>query len=152
MPFTLSSPSFSSGGSIPRRFTCDGDDVSPPFVWTDAPTGTQSFALIFDDPDASSGGWVHWVLYDLPAPTRALAETTRPAPRPEAGGIHGMNSWGRSDYGGPCPPSGTHRYFFRLYALDAPLGLSPGATADQLRKAMEGHILGLAELMGTYRR
>lgn len=151
MAFTLSSPSFSSGGSIPRRFTCDGEDVSPPFVWTDPPTGTQSFALIFDDPDDPSG-WVHWVLYDLPAPTRALEETTRPSPRPKEGGIHGMNSWGRSDYGGPCPPSGTHRYFFRLYALDTSLGLSPGATADQLRKAMEGHILGLAELMGTYRR
>lgn len=152
MPFTLSSPSFSSGGGIPRRFTCDGDDVSPALEWADAPTGAQSFALIFDDPDAPSGNWVHWVLYDLPAPTRALAETTRPSPRPEAGGIHGLNSWGRSDYGGPCPPDGTHRYFFRLYALDTPLGLSPGATADQLRKAMEGHILGLAELMGTYRR
>lgn len=152
MPFALSSPSFSSGGSIPAKYTCDGEDVSPPLAWNDAPMGTQSFVLILDDPDAPSGKWVHWVLYDLPMQTRALEEGSRASPRPEAGGIHGLNSWGRPAYGGPCPPGGTHRYFFRLYALDLPLGLSPGATADQARKAMEGHILGLAELMGTYRR
>lgn len=152
MDLKLSSPVFSPGGKIPRRYTCDGEDVSPPLAWTDSPAGTSSFALIMDDPDAPRGTWLHWVLFDLPASTRSIAEAVPARPAPGGGGTHGKNSWGRSDYGGPCPPSGTHRYFFRLYALGGALGLPAGATLEQVRRAMEGRVLGEAELMGTYAR
>lgn len=152
MDFKLSSPVFSPGGKIPRRYTCDGEDVSPPLEWTDSPAGTSSFALIMDDPDAPRGTWLHWVLFDLPASTRGLGESVPATPKPAGGGTHGKNSWGRSDYGGPCPPSGTHRYFFRLYALGGALGLPAGAALEQVRRAMEGRVLEEAELMGTYTR
>ena len=120
--------------------------------WSDAPAGVQSFALIADDPDAPAGVWVHWVLYDLPAGTRALPEAfPRDDSRPD-GSRQGKNSWGRAGYGGPCPPGGTHRYFFKLYALEVKLNLDPGATKEQLLKAMQGHTLAQVELMGTYSR
>jgi hypothetical protein len=152
MSFELTSPVFAPGESIPRKYTCDGDDVSPPLEWGDPPQGTQSFALIADDPDAPMGTWVHWVLYDLPAGTRALPESVPADPQLAGGGRHGENSWPRLGYGGPCPPSGTHRYFFKLYALDTMLDLESGATKRQVLQAIEGHVLAQAELMGTYAR
>jgi Raf kinase inhibitor-like YbhB/YbcL family protein len=152
MPFELTSSAFAAGGSIPSRYTCDGEDISPPLAWTDPPQGTQSFALICDDPDAPVGTWVHWVLYNLPAETQTLPGAVPPDADLPGGGQHGENSWRRLGYGGPCPPSGTHRYFFKLYALDTVLDLAAGAGKKQLLRAMEGHILAQAELMGVYAR
>jgi len=152
MVFELTSSAFAAGESIPRKYTCDGDDVSPPLEWTDPPAGTQSFALICDDPDAPVGTWVHWVVYDLPAETRGLPEAVPADADLPGGGRSGENSWRRLGYGGPCPPSGTHRYFFKLYALDTVLGLDAGAGKKQVLKAMEGHVLAQAEVMGTYSR
>jgi Raf kinase inhibitor-like YbhB/YbcL family protein len=152
MPFELTSTAFGPGEPIPRRYTCDGEDLSPPLAWGDPPQGTQSFALIADDPDAPVGTWVHWVLYDLPAGTRGLPEEVPPDADLPDGSRHGKNSWRRLGYGGPCPPSGTHRYFFKLYALDTTLALNAGANKEQLLRAMEGHILAQAELMGVYSR
>lgn len=152
MPFELTSPAFGPGEPIPRQYTCDGKDISPPLEWSDPPQGTRSFMLISDDPDAPVGTWVHWVLYDLPAETRALPEAISPDAELPDGGRHGKNSWRRLGYGGPCPPSGTHRYFFKLYALDAVLDLAAGVNKEQLVRAMEGHILAQAEVMGTYAR
>lgn len=148
----LKSSAFGYGQSIPVRYTCDGQDISPPLEWTDPPPGTQSFALIMDDPDAPVGVWDHWVLFNIPPETRSLPEGVPPDPDLAQGGRHGRNSWKRLGYGGPCPPGGTHRYFFRLYALDTVLNLSSGATKKDVLRAMEGHILAQAELMGTYRR
>jgi hypothetical protein len=152
MPFELTSSAFAPGEPIPRRYTCDGEDISPPLEWGDPPGGTQSFALMCDDVDAPAGTWVHWVLYDLPAGSRGLPEAIPPDAELADGGRHGENSWGWLGYGGPCPPGGTHRYFFRLYALDTALGLGAGASKEQLLQAMEGHVLAQAELMGTYTR
>lgn len=148
MPFELTSSAFAPGERIPTKYTCDDQDISPPLRWSDPPQGTQSFALIADDPDAPVGTWVHWVIFNLPAETRDL---------PEQAGLpgdsrDGKNSWGRTGYGGPCPPSGTHRYFFKLYALDAMLDLAAGADKEQLLQAMESHTLAQTELMGTYSR
>ncbi|MCD6291234.1 MAG: YbhB/YbcL family Raf kinase inhibitor-like protein [Anaerolineae bacterium] len=150
--FDLHSPAFTPGHSIPRKYTCQGDDVSPPLQWDTPPQGTQSLALIMDDPDAPGKTWVHWVLFDIPGSARSLPEAIPSTPELPDGSQHGRNSWGRLGYGGPCPPSGTHRYFFRLYALDTRLNLSPGVTEKQLRQAMQGHILAQAELMGTYHK
>jgi Raf kinase inhibitor-like YbhB/YbcL family protein len=152
MPFELMSTAFEPGEPIPPQYTCDGDDVSPPLGWSDPPPDTQSFALICDDVDAPGGIWVHWVLYNLPAEARGLPEDVPPEADLPDGSRHGENSWPRLGYGGPCPPSGTHRYVFRLYALDTALDLAVGATEEQLRQAMEDHILAQAELMGTYVR
>ena len=152
MVFELTSSAFAAGESIPREYTCDGDDISPPLEWTDPPPGTQSLALIGDDPDAPVGTWVHWVLYDLPAETRGLPEDVPSDADLPGGGRSGENSWRRLGYGGPCPPGGTHRYFFKLYALDTVLGLDAGAGKKQVLTAMEGHVLAEAELMGTYSR
>ena len=152
MPFDLMSTAFAPGESIPRKYTCDGEDISPPLQWSDPPQDTQSFALIADDPDAPVGTWVHWVLYNLPAETRTLPEAVPPDADLPDGSRHGKNSWPRLGYGGPCPPSGTHRYFFKLYALDAVLDLDAGASKEQLLQAMEGHILGQAEFMGVHTR
>jgi len=148
----LSSEAFAPGEPIPPEYTCDDDDVSPPLSWTHPPEGTVSLALICDDPDAPLTTWVHWVLYDIPATVLALPSGIESTPFPSGGGVHGENSWRNLGYGGPCPPAGTHRYYFRLYALDAPLNLNPGATKRDVLKAMEGHIVGQAELMGTYTR
>lgn len=153
MPLTLRSPAFSNNGSIPREYTCDGPDTAPALEWSGAPSGTKSFALIVDDPDAPDPKapkmtYVHWVLYDLPASAMGLPKGGK-AP---AGGRDGKNDWKRTGYGGPCPPIGRHRYFFKLHALDTPLGDLKTPTKDQLLKAMQGHILEQAELMGTYQR
>ncbi len=150
MPFELRSSAFVSGQPIPAKFTCDGKDVSPPLEWSAPPTGTRSLAIICDDPDAPVGTWLHWVLYNLPAETRSLPEGA--AANLPKGARDGKNSWGRAGYGGPCPPGGTHRYFFKLYAVDTALDLKPGATKEQLLKAMQDHILGQSEIRGLYTR
>ena len=142
----LTSSAFTQGQPIPVKFSCKGDDVSPALAWDEPPAGTKSLALIMDDPDAPMGTWVHWVLFNLPAETRSLAENFQPVTPI----IVGKNSWGKNTYGGPCPPSGTHRYFFKLYALDTMLSLSSNADKKSLLAAMEGHILAQAELMGTF--
>lgn len=152
MALELVSSAFGPGEPIPVKYSCDGSDISPPLQWNTPPEGTRSFALIADDPDAPVGTWVHWVFYDLPAATQDLPEALPPDAALSGGGLHGENDWKRLGYGGPCPPSGTHRYFFKLYALDSVLNLKPGANAAQLRQAMEGHILAESELMGTYSR
>jgi Raf kinase inhibitor-like YbhB/YbcL family protein len=152
MAIQLTSSAFTQGNPIPAVYTCNGKNISPPLEWADSPSGTQGLALIVDDPDAPGGTWTHWVIYNLPASKISLDEGIHPLERLPDGSLNGKNSWGKLGYGGPCPPSGTHRYFFKLYALDHPLSLSPGASAAQLVKAMQGHILATAELMGTYRR
>ena len=153
MMLKMTSAAFEPGGTIPRKFTCDGSDVSPALEWTDPPAGTQSFALIADDPDAPVGTWVHWVLYDLPAETRALAEGLPKTEQLANGARHGSNDFRRLGYGGPCPPPGKpHRYFFKLYALDARLNLKAGATKAEVERAMQNHILAQGELMGRYAR
>ncbi len=157
MPHTLTSPAFSHQGEIPKRYTCEGEDTSPPLSWSDPPEGTKSFALIVDDPDAPDTlaprmTWVHWVLYNLPPTARELpAEIGREAPLPR-GTREGQNDWKRTGYGGPCPPIGRHRYFHKLYALDTVLPDLGTPTKPELEKAMEGHILGRAELVGTYEK
>lgn len=150
--FEMTSGAFAPGEPVPVRYTCDGDDVSPPLQWSDPPDGTQSFVLIADDPDAPGRTWVHWVLYNLPAQARSLPEAVAPEADTAGGDRHGENSWNRLGYGGPCPPSGSHRYFFKLYALDTALDLEAGADKARVLEAMEGHILAQAELMGTYSR
>ncbi len=153
MALKLTSTAFTPGGSIPKKFTCDGPDVSPALAWTDAPAGTQSLSLIMDDPDAPAGTWVHWVLYDLPANTRELPEGVPKDNQLSNGARQGRNDFGRIGYGGPCPPPGpAHRYFFKLYALDAKTSLKAGATKAELERAMKGHILAQAELIGRYQR
>ena len=152
MAFELTSSAFSEGEHIPQKYSCDGEDISPALEWSDPPEGTQSFALIADDPDAPVGTWVHWVLYNLPAETLVLPEAMPGDSELADGSRHGHNSWGRPGYGGPCPPGGTHRYFFKLYALDTVLDLAAGADKEQLLKAMEGHILAQTETMGRYSR
>lgn len=148
----ITSPAFKSGGMIPQKYTCDGDDASPPLEWRDAPNDTRSVALICDDPDAPMGTWVHLVVYDLPAHVTKLAEGLPADRQLENGGKQGTTSARSFGYHGPCPPSGIHRYFFKLYALDAPTDLPPGATKERLLAAMKGHILAEAELMGRYKR
>ncbi|MCI0470838.1 MAG: YbhB/YbcL family Raf kinase inhibitor-like protein [Candidatus Aminicenantes bacterium] len=146
----LTSPAFQHEGKIPDKFSCKGEDISPALAWENPPAGTKSFALICDDPDAPMGTWDHWLLFNIPAADREIPEAI-PCRREIANGArHGKNSWGRSDYGGPCPPGGTHRYFFRLYALDTLLDLKPGASKKEIKKAMEKHILAEAELMGKF--
>lgn len=152
MPFELTSMAFSQEEVIPTQYSCDGENISPPLGWGDPPQGTTSFAIISDDPDAPGGTWVHWVLYNIPADARALPEAIPAEDELPDGSRHGENSFGRLDYGGPCPPSGTHRYFFKLYALDIVLDLEPGANKESLLQEMEGHVLGETELMGTYSR
>ncbi len=143
----VSSPAFADGEPIPVRYTADGEDLSPPLAIAGLPPGVESLALICDDPDAPSGTWVHWVVWNLPPDTGLVAEGELPA-----GSVEGRNSWGRTDYGGPSPPSGTHRYFFKVFALDRVLEL-PGTTdAARLERAMRGHVVASAELMGTYAR
>ncbi len=145
----VNSKVISSGSEFPKRNTCDGSDVSPPLAWQDAPAGTQAFALILDDPDAPSGTFTHWLLWDLPASTTQLPENLPKSGEIFGGGKQGRNDFGRTGYGGPCPPPGKpHRYFFRLYALDRPLGLRAGAGRGELERAMHGRVLGQAELMG----
>ena len=146
----VTSPSFAHEGAIPLEFTCDGADVSPALSWTDGPDGTASYALIMDDPDAPRGTWVHWVAWNIPNPS--LVDAIPAQETLDDGTMQGMNSWPRLGYGGPCPPSGSHRYYFKVYALDAKLDLPPATNKEALLKAMEGHILAQGELMGTYQR
>jgi Raf kinase inhibitor-like YbhB/YbcL family protein len=152
MSIIIESPAFKQGDFIPSRYTCDGEDISPALKWTNVPEGTKSLALICDDPDAPIGDWVHWVLYNIPPETKELKENIPPDKILKDGSIHGLNDWKRYGYGGPCPPSGVHRYFFKLYALDTKLNLAPGATKRQLLEAMKGHIIAQGELMGKYQR
>ena len=147
MSLKIESRSFASESTIPKQHTCDGADLSPALTWAGAPAGTKSFALICDDPDAPVGTWVHWVVWNIPP-----AATAVPAGSVPKGALQGTNDFGRRSYGGPCPPSGTHRYFFKLYALDTTLSLGSGTTKKELERAMAGHILAHAELKGTYRR
>ena len=148
----ISSTSFADGSPIPKRYTCDGEDVSPPLAWTGLPNGTKSLALICDDPDAPRGTWTHWVLFNIPANVKELRPNIPPERTIENGATHGMNDFRELGYGGPCPPRGMHRYYFKLYALDTHVNLDSGITRGQLLKAMEGHILGVGQLMGTYKR
>ncbi len=152
MEIKLKSPAFEEGGMIPSRCTNDGFDMSPALEWKSVPEGCETLAIICDDPDAPMGTWVHWVIFNIPESLTGLEEDV-PADKILPGGIvQGMNDFRRIGYGGPCPPSGTHRYFFKIYALDTNLELSPGATKAQLLKAMEGHILAQGQLMGRYSR
>jgi len=146
--FELTSSVFAPGEAIPARYTCQGDDISPPVRWSNPPPGTQTFVLFVDDPDG--GDWVHWSLYNLPANAATLPEALPPDPELPDGSQQGQNSWGKLGYGGPCPPSGTHRYTFTLYALDAPLDLEAGAKKGALFQAMQGHVLAQAQLTGLY--
>lgn len=153
MIFELTSPAFTSGDVIPRRYTCEGEDLSPPLHWSAAPAGTKSFALVADDPDAPVGTWVHWVIYDLPHDLRGLPEGVPAKDRLPDGTLQGVNDFKRVGYGGPCPPPGKpHRYDFRLYALDGRLNLKPRATKAQLLDACKGHVLAEAQLMGRFGR
>ena len=150
VPIELTSSAFTQGQPIPEKYTCKAEDISPALSWGKPPAGTQSFALIMDDPDAPVGTWVHWVLFNVPASTRDLPEAFPSDATLPDGSMSGNSSFGGPGYGGPCPPSGTHRYFFKLYALDEMLAISVGATKGELEKAMAGHILAQAELMGTF--
>ncbi len=148
----LKSQAFTAEHPIPSRHTCDGQDASPPLSWSEPPAGTKSFALVSDDPDAPGGVWVHWVVWNIPASARALAESLSKKESLPDGTKQGTTDFGRIGYGGPCPPSGTHRYYFRLHALDTTLVLPASTTKEDLERAMRGHILAQAELMGTYKR
>ncbi len=147
MDFHLTSQAFKGNESIPSKYTCEGENVSPPLRWTGAPQGTKSFVLIVDDPDAPSKTWIHWVVYNIPETISESKEGSAPS-----GALQGVNDYRSNDYKGPCPPSGRHRYFFKIYALDQPLQLPKGATKQQVEKAMQPHILGKAELIGTYQK
>ena len=153
MVFTVESSAFRHNGEISRKYTCEGDDVSPPLAWNAPPSSAKSFVLIVDDPDAPDPRapktvWVHWVVYDLPAATKGLPE----GGKLPAGAHEGLNDWKHPTWNGPCPPIGRHRYFFKLYALDTTLGDLKKPTKAQLEKAMEGHTLAKAELIGTYQK
>jgi len=149
----LMSSAFQNGAEIPRKYTCDADDVSPALRWDKVPAGTRAFALIADDPDAPAGTWVHWVVYDIPAEAKELAEGTAKTETLPSGAKQGINDFRKVGYGGPCPPPGSsHRYFFKLYALDAATNLKSRATKQQLLDAIKGHVLSEGELIGRYKR
>jgi Raf kinase inhibitor-like YbhB/YbcL family protein len=148
----LTSSAFKEGERIPRQYTCDGVNVSPPVEWTGVPKMAKTIALIADDPDAPNGTWVHWVLYNVPAENIGFVESVPTTDSLKAGGYQGKTDFGAVGYGGPCPPSGSHRYFFKIYAIDSELPLRAGATKADLEKAMQGHIVAQGQLMGTYSR
>ena len=156
--FHVTSPALADGAEIPQKYTCEGPDLSPPLAWEGLPEGTRALALVVDDPDAPDPAaprmtWVHWVLWDIPADAPGLAEGAgNPGGKLPEGTRVGLNDWKRPGWGGPCPPIGRHRYFFKLYALDAPLGELADPTKAGLLRAMEGHVLGEAQLVGTYRK
>jgi Raf kinase inhibitor-like YbhB/YbcL family protein len=153
MSFEFTSTAFTGGGGIPEKYTCDGADVSPALNWHDAPAGTQSFALIADDPDAPAGTWTHWIIWNIPAKTTKLPEGVPKVGEASDGVRQGKNDFKRIGYGGPCPPAGKpHRYFFKLYALKAKLDLNAGASRGELESAMKGNVLSQTEWMGTYGR
>jgi len=153
---SITSSAFQQGQPIPEKYTCVGNpaspskDISPELTWGEPPAGTQSFALIMDDPDAPNGTFDHWVIFNIPATARGLPESIAATATLPDGSMSGNNSWRTTGYGGPCPPTGTHRYFFKLYALDEMLAISAGANKGELEKAMVGHILAQGELMGTF--
>jgi Raf kinase inhibitor-like YbhB/YbcL family protein len=156
MTFKLISPAFGQNGSIPSQYTCEGDDFSPPLAWSDVPSGTRSLALIMDDPDAPDPAkpqrvYVHWVIYNISPFTLKLPLNAARSGLPGRA-LHGTNDWERQDYGGPCPPVGRHRYFFKLYALDTQLQSLKNPTKPQLEQAMEGHLVSYVELVGTYEK
>jgi len=147
MTIQMTSIAFSSGGMIPKRFTCDAENVSPPLSWTGIPQGTKSLTLIVDDPDAPGGTWVHWVLYNLPVELSGINEGVKNI------GMDGYNDFNKPGYGGPCPPKGsTHRYFIKLYALDTLLNLKPGASKHVVERAMQNHVLAQGQLVVKYTR
>jgi hypothetical protein len=149
----LTSTAFQHNSPIPAEYTCDGRNISPPLKWGSVPEGVRSLVLICEDPDAPSGTWTHWVIYNIPAEVGGLeAGASTTTETLASGASQGVNDFRRVGYGGPCPPSGRHRYFFRLYALDAELKLKPGARKQEVVRAMEGHVLATGELMGTYSR
>jgi len=148
----MTSPAFTQGQAIPKRYSRYGDDVSPPLAWSGIPDGTREIVLICDDPDAPVGTWVHWVVYGIPATSAGMKEGVPKDATLADGAKQGKNSWGEIGYGGPQPPSGTHRYVFKVYAVDSPTGLTPGATKQQVIAAIDGHVLARGELMGTYAR
>ena len=148
----LTSSAFSEGGELPPKYTCDGENVSPPLSWTAVPPAARSLALIVEDPDTAYGAFAHWVLYHLPPGDGSLSEAVPQTPALRDGAMQGKNDFGRAGYGGPCPPSGTHRYFFRLYALDSHLQIREGATREHVDAGMRGHIIAKAALMGRYGR
>jgi Raf kinase inhibitor-like YbhB/YbcL family protein len=152
MTITITSSAFEPGGMIPKKYTGDGEDVSPPLALANVPEPAKSLALICDDPDAPAGDWVHWVLYNIPAGVREIPEDIGPDKRVAGMGIQGRNDFGKIGYAGPLPPSGTHRYFFKVYALDIVLSPEPTLSKAMLLKVMEGHILARGELMGRYAR
>ena len=152
MTLTISSSAFANGGMIPSQYTCDGANISPPVQWSGLPAAAKTFAIIVDDPDAPAKTWVHWVVYDLPANTTQLTESIGQGKPLGSGGKQGTNDFKKIGYGGPCPPGGTHRYFFKLYAVDIETSLPPGATKDELLKAIEGHVVAQGELVGKYLR
>ena len=153
MAFTVSSTSFPNGGDIPKKFTCDDADVSPEISWNGAPSGTQAYALIADDPDAPAGTWTHWVLFNIPASTTSLPEGVSKVDELAGGERQGRNDFRKIGYNGPCPPPGKpHRYFFKLYALKSKLDLKPGASKQEVEQAIQGSTLAKAEWMGKYQR
>ncbi len=152
MALFISSSAFQEGESIPAKYTCDGQDISPPLKWGEPPAGAGSFALIVDDPDAPGGVFTHWVLFNLPPDTSELPEAAPASPQLTGGALQGVNDFGRVGYGGPCPPSGTHRYQFTLYALDKSLDLEAGASKQQVLEAMQGHVVARGQLTGMYQR
>ena len=153
MSLTLSSPSFSNSGDIAKKFTCEGADISPQLSWTDPPAGTKSFALLVDDPDAPVGNWNHWTLWNLPPSARGLSEGMSKEARLPDGSQQGLNDFRKTGYNGPCPPAGKpHRYYFKLFALDAKLDLKAGSGKPELEAAIKGHILAQAESMGRFGR
>ena len=151
-PFSISSPAFKEGDPIPIQFSCDGEGQSPSLEWSGIPEGTASFVLVMDDPDAPGGTWVHWVLFNIPGDASGLPSSIPTTAVLDDGSVHGANSWGRSDYGGPCPPGGTHRYFFKLYALNSVLALADGADLGEVEQALGEYLIGETSLMGTYTR
>jgi len=148
----ITSPAFTDSSMVPSKYTCDGQDISPPLEWKDVPAGTKSFALICDDPDAPIGTWVHWVAYNISPNITKLDENVKPEKESKNVMRQGNNDWSKIGYGGPCPPGGTHRYYFKLYALDNMLDLKSGPTKAQLLQAMKGHILAESQLIGKYTR
>jgi Raf kinase inhibitor-like YbhB/YbcL family protein len=152
MDIKLTSSAFEEGGMIPSKYTCDGQDISPPLTWDDVPANTESIAVICDDPDAPMGTWVHWVLFNIPPDVTSLPEGVPRQKTLSNGARHGQNDFRNFGYGGPCPPGGTHRYYFKLYALDTAFNLEAGITKSRLVDAMKGHILAEGQLMGKYRR
>lgn len=152
MALKVESSAFKEGEMIPAKYTCDGMNVSPQIKWSGAPEGVKSFALISDDPDAPMGVWVHWVVYNIPPAVKELPEHVPASEKLGNGALQGVNDSRKTGYGGPCPPTGTHRYYFKVYALDKMLDLGPGATKKKVLDAMKGHILAEGQVMGKYKR